>query len=328
MKSKIIAATMLAIVVIAAGYVLYRAQRPATAYSLRLKWTYDPGFAGELIAKKQGYFSDAGLDIDIQPGGFEADPIKLVASGGETFGVAGADTFLLARASGVPIVAFGAGYIQTPVVYYVRAESTIHRVADFPGRRVGIQAGQDTETIYRAILSKSGVDRAKISEIPVQYDFSPFLTGQVDVWPGYAASQSFTLHQKQILYRVITPAESGISFIGTVYFTTEKMIRSNPEKVQGFLDAVIKGWETAYSDRSIALSSISAFDSASLSNDLIAWNLDQQARSIRPDGRRFCEITTAELQNMALLLTELGLLKSTIDIGDAFDPQFLNNHYK
>ena len=97
---------------------------------------------------------------------------------------------------------------------------------------------------------------------------------------------------------------------------------------QGFLDAVIKGWETAYSDRSIALSSISAFDSASLSNDLIAWNLDQQARSIRPDGRRFCEITTAELQNMALLLTELGLLKSTIDIGDAFDPQFLNNHYK
>src|SRR5436189_237850 len=83
------------------------------------------------------------LDSELKPGGFEADPIKLVASGSDTFGVAGADSFLLAREKGVPIVAFAAGYIETPVVFYTRADSGITSPKDFVAKRVGYQAGQD-----------------------------------------------------------------------------------------------------------------------------------------------------------------------------------------
>src|SRR5947199_10328539 len=65
--------------------------------SLRLKWVYDPGFAGEMVASKAGLFEKYGVRVDIKPGGFEADPIKLVAAGSDTIGVAGADLFLIAR---------------------------------------------------------------------------------------------------------------------------------------------------------------------------------------------------------------------------------------
>lgn len=328
MNPKRTTVAILALALLASAYVLYRNRQPADEYSLRLKWVYDPGFAGELVAKQQGYFAAEGLNLDIRPGGFEADPIKLVATKADTFGVAGADTFLLARDAGVPIVAFAAGYLQTPVVYYVKADASIHRVADFPGHRVGIQAGQDTETIYRAMLSKVGVDRNAVIEVPVQYDFSPFLADQVDVWPGYAASQSYTLHQKQIPYRTITPSESGITFVGTVYFTTEDMIQDHPEDVQAFLDAVINGWEVTYTQRETAVEAIRSFDSTSLTPDLIEWNLDHQRTSIKPEGRRYCELQRAELESMVQLLVGQGMLTTPVDVSRAFDQRFLEKHYQ
>lgn len=153
---------------------------------MKRKWLFDPGFAGELVALKAGFFKERGIDLDVRPGGFEADPIRLVtvpskypildiwnedfcrlgndrcdrggirrrehgiglhhhaeylpnryratlcrrdrqAAGADTYGVAGADTFLIARAKEIPLVAFGAGYLQTPVVFYVHADSEADR---------------------------------------------------------------------------------------------------------------------------------------------------------------------------------------------------------
>src|ERR1700722_12409900 len=76
-----------------------------TSVTLRLKWVFDPGFAGGMVAVKAGLFQKRNLTVTLKPGGFEADPIKLVATGADTFGVTGADSFLLARAQQVPIVA-------------------------------------------------------------------------------------------------------------------------------------------------------------------------------------------------------------------------------
>ena len=55
----------------------------------------------------------------------------------------------------------------------------------------GYQAGQDTATIYETVVRKLRVDRAKITEVPVKFDFLPFLQKQVDVWPEYAATRAY-----------------------------------------------------------------------------------------------------------------------------------------
>lgn len=295
--------------------------------SLRLKWLYDPGFAGEMVAARAGFFSKSGLDVDIKPGGFEADPIKLVASGADTFGVTGADSFLLARAKGVPVVAFGAGYLQTPVVFYVRADSGIKGPKDFVGKRVGVQAGQDTETVYQALLKKNGVPRDKIKEVPVKYDFTPFLTRQVDVWPGYAATQSYILRKQNIAFNVIKPSDFGISYLGTVYFTSESYASAHPEKVRALLGAIIKGWEFTYSDYAETIPMISSFDSKNLDPELVRFNLDVQREFIHPSGTRYCEFTGASWQTLGQTLVDVGLLSGSVNLENAFSKQFLSDDY-
>ena len=327
---------LIALALIAAGAWFYFNQEPSPVTSggeplktsLRLKWVYDPGFAGEMVAAKKGFFKEEGVEVELKPGGFESDPIKLVASGNDTFGVTGADTFLLAREKGVPIVAFAAGYIDTAVVFYSKKDSGITKPQDFEGKKVAYQAGQDTATVYEALLRKTNVDREKITEVPVKFDFSPFLTGQVDVWGGYAATQSYILQQKEIPYNVITPSDYGINFLGTVYFTSEKFMTENPKAVQAFTDALIKGWEFTYSNTDEAIPLIASYDEKNLTPDLIKDNLEKQKASILPDEAKYGDFSMEKWKATQDILVEQKLLKESIDLEKAMTTKFLDKHYK
>lgn len=301
--------------------------RETLSTTLRLKWVFDPGFAGEMVASKAGYFHDAGVDVALKPGGFESDPIKLVASGSDTFGVAGADSFLLARAKGVPIIAFAAGYLETPVVFYVHAASGIHSPTDFPGKRIGYQAGQDTATVYEALIRKLGVDRAKIREVPVRFDFTPFLAHQLDVWPGYAATQSYILDHQHVPYRVLVPKDYGLSYLGTVYFCSKRFMTEHPDAVQSFVDGLLRGWEVTYSSYEVAIPLISAYDPQNLSPDLIRFNLDKQKESVAPGGAQFCRYTVAGWKALEDSLLAEGLLARPVDLSEAMTMRFLDKHY-
>jgi ABC-type nitrate/sulfonate/bicarbonate transport system substrate-binding protein len=303
------------------------AQSP-TPVSLRLKWVFDPGFAGEMVAARGGFFRQRGIDVTLRPGGFEADPIRLVASGADDFGVAGADAFLLARSRGVPIVAVAAGYLESPVVFYAKQESGIRRPEDFAQRRVGIQGGQDTETVYAAMMRKAGVDRSRIREVPVKFDLGPFLAGQVDVWPGYAATQSYILRQRGIPFVTIIPREFGIQYLGTVYFTTEKMIAEHPEHVGAFVGGLIDGWNYTYSQPDSAIPLISAYDRAAMPEELVRANLQDQRPFILPNGARYAEFDMADWQALQQVLLQEGLLSRPVNLDSAVTIRFLDRHYQ
>lgn len=302
------------------------AEKKVENASLRLKWVYDPGFAGEMVSLKRGFFANEGVKLEIRPGGFEADPIKLVASGADTFGVAGGDSFLLALAKGVPIVAIAAGYMQTPVVYY-SLDKSINSPKAMVGKKVGVQAGQDTETIYLAMLKKAGVNRASIKEVPVKYDFSPLLTGGVDVWPGYAATQSYMLKQQGKDYVVVKPLDYGISYIGTVYFTTREVFEKNPELVQAFVNGLLKGWEFTYSNEQAAIADIQSYDPKVFTNDLVKFNLDVQHEYIQPQGTSYGRYTPAQWASTVSTLKELNMLPADFKYDNAISYKFLDSYY-
>lgn len=298
--------------------------RPSpTPTSLRLKWVFDPGFGGEMVAAKKGFFEENGLKVDLRPGGFEADPVRMVAAGTDGFGVAGADSFLLGRSKGIPIVAFAAGYLETPVVFYVHPDAMIDGPKDFAHKRVGYQAGQDTGTVYEAMLRVNGVDRKSVREVPAKFDFSPFLSKQVDVWPGYAASQSYVLEQRHIPYQTIVPSKFGVNYMGTVYFTTEKMLREQPKLVEGFARALVKGWNFVYSHEDEAVSLIGEYDKATLTPEMVRFTLDRQKSQLRPQGTDFCVFTDKMWQSTAGVLKDQGLLDKQFSLQGAYVTSFL-----
>lgn len=81
--------------------------------------------------------------------------LKFEVRAAPAFGVTEGYAFLVARSKGAPIVAFGAGFLETPVVFYALEKSGIHTPGDLVGKRVGRRAGTDMAIAYDALLIRT-----------------------------------------------------------------------------------------------------------------------------------------------------------------------------
>jgi ABC-type nitrate/sulfonate/bicarbonate transport system substrate-binding protein len=218
------------------------------ALTIRLKWLNQAQFAGYYLAKDKGTYAAAGLDVSIQPGGSDFPAIQMVAGGNEQFGVTGADQVLIARSKGVPVVAVAVIYRENPFVLFALKKSGITKAQQFVGKNIGLKIGGSEELIYRAVLKSAGVDKSSLHEVPVKFDLSPLLTGQVDVWPGYVINEVLAAQEKGFEVSVIRPADYGVNLYADTLFTTEKMLKDKPDVVKKFVAATIRGWTDAVGD--------------------------------------------------------------------------------
>src|SRR5580692_9530517 len=215
--------------------------RADDAVTVRLKWFNQAQFAGFYVAKDKGFYKAAGLDVDVQPGGPDFPAIQMVAGGNEQFGVTGADQILIARSKGVPVVALAVLYRESPFVLFALKKSGITKPSDFAGKNVGLKIGGSEELVYRAVLKSAGVDKGTLHEVPVKFDLSPLLTGQVDVWPGYVINEVLAAQEKGFEVSVIKPSDYGVRMYADTLFTTERMLKEQPELVKKFVAATIHG---------------------------------------------------------------------------------------
>src|SRR5258708_36184436 len=70
---------------------------PLTTVKLQLQWVTQAQFAGYYAALDQGYYKDAGLDVQILIGGPQVNNVQVVASGGADIGVAWLPNLLRSR---------------------------------------------------------------------------------------------------------------------------------------------------------------------------------------------------------------------------------------
>jgi ABC-type nitrate/sulfonate/bicarbonate transport system substrate-binding protein len=320
---------------VAAGYLLrFRTSAAPSApqsilyATVRLDAPFDPSFAGEMIAARAGLFEHEGLSVELKPGSAESDAVRQVSDDTKTIGVANAERMLLARANGAPLVAFAAAYVESPVVFYTLEKSAIRIPTDFAGKRIGYQPSQDTAILYQAMLAKLLLSRSMVHEIKVGSDITPFLRGEVDVWPGHAGVDAYTLKQEGVGYNIISPDSYGVHVPGTVYFTAERTIRENPQLIRRFLRAVIAGWELTYADYATSIPLIATFDSGRLTPDLIRFRLEQQRAHLRPSGARFGEFDDTHWQSLQAILLQQRLLKEPLELPRAVTYDFLRDAYR
>jgi len=295
-----------------------------TDVSFRLKWILYSGWAGELLADSEGFWEEEGLSVSMNPGGFELDPLRLVASGADEIGVAGADQILIARERGLPLVAFAVQYQLHPVGFVSHQDSGIEGVEDFAGKRVGVKFGTDAEPIYRALLALEGVPPNTVTEVPVKFDLSPFYTRQIDIYPGYVTSDLLLPEEQGVPVNTIRAIDYGVRVYGNVYFTTAEYLRENPETVRRFLRAVTKGWQTALQlpPERIAELAVRYNDSLDLKHETaVAESLPPY---LVPEGISFGSMTTRGWEELYNLLRKQGVLREDFEWEEAFTLEFVS----
>jgi ABC-type nitrate/sulfonate/bicarbonate transport system substrate-binding protein len=298
---------------------------PPAALTLRLNAPVDARFAGLLLAVRNGKFAAEDVDVRLEDGRSDADAIDRVVAGKDLVGLARGDRFLRARAEGKPLVAFAAGYLDSPVVFYATDMPGLTGAADFIDRRVGFRRAGDVALIYQALMARLMISRSRVREVSAAVTPAALADGTVDVWTGYINDESQVACHGGMPCKIVRPADFGIHVPGTVYFARERTLRESPELISRFLRGVIAGWQFAYSaDGRTALRA--AMPAAA--GDQALLDLELQHDFVRPPGRRIAEFDENGWRTLRELLDRAGLLKAPVDLSRAVSFDILREAYR
>lgn len=216
------------------------------AVELRLKWKHQFQFAGYYAAKHNGYYQEAGFDVDIQQVKLDRDPIEDLETGNIQFAVADASAVLL-RVNGRKIVILTTVFQSNPLVLATLESSGIRRAQDLVGKRIMFR--QDQGANIRAMLAAVGFSENDYQHVPQTYNIDSLINGDVDAYSAYLTDQPFELAARGYKFNLIDPANYGIDFYGDLLITSESYARQHPKRAQAFADATRRGWKYAIEHR-------------------------------------------------------------------------------
>jgi NitT/TauT family transport system substrate-binding protein len=222
---------------------------PASALDkvvLRINFTPWAMHSQYFAAKAQGFYTDEGIDIEIRPVS-AGQTVEALVAGGEQFGLDNADAFVKAKAANLPITAIMADQPDTPKAVITLKKSNITKPADMKGKKISwFQANVKSE--MDPLLERGGLSRDDIEYVNVTRgsEVQLLAAGKLDAIWGYAYSQSATLEQKGFPVNVMAMKDYGLSSYGTVIFTSDALMKENPDLVKRFLRATLKGYLWAH----------------------------------------------------------------------------------
>jgi NitT/TauT family transport system substrate-binding protein len=172
------------LVVLAAGAMALSASSAwaQDALKLQLKWVTQAQFAGYIVAKEKGFYTDENLDITILPGGPNVAPEQVIAGGGADIIVDWMGGALAAREKGVPLVNIAQPFKRSGLMMICPKETGIKTEADFKGHTLGVWFFGN-EYPFFAWMNKLGLSTAEGGDVKVlqqSFDIQPMIQKQAD----------------------------------------------------------------------------------------------------------------------------------------------------
>jgi NitT/TauT family transport system substrate-binding protein len=296
---------------------------PASQVSLRLGWLANSQYAGDLVALDKGYFKERGVDVRIDAGGPNIDPVSLTASGSNTIGnVSSIAAMFLARSQGLPVKAFATALQRHPFAFISTKDKNIRSPEDFVGKKIGIQA--TARPLLDAVIAKYNLPRDQIEVQVIGSETTPLKTGQVDVITGWVIDAP----QMAAIGDQAAPLllwDMGIHLYAFTYFTTDDVLKNQAETLTSFVAGSSKGWAYA-ADHPDEATDITLKYGKDLKRDLElqTWKLEAPfmwSDATRAQGWGWMD---AQVWDEAIkVYTDLGLTKNPITSADAMTQDIL-----
>lgn len=294
-----------------------------------LDWTPNTNHTGLYVALANGYFDQAGLDVEIvQPpeGGAE----MLVASGKAQFCVTFQDSLAPAFAGEepLPITAVAAMIQHNTSGILSRKGEGMDRPAGLEGRKYATWDMEVEKATIRQVLEADGGDFDLVELIPstVTDEVSALQSKSVDaIWVFYAwAGKACEVAGLDTDYFAFADIDPVFDFYTPVLAANNEFLAQKPVVTEAFLAAVSKGYEFAVSDPEAAADILmAAAPELAANKELVYASQEYLAGEYVADAPRWGEIDPARWAAFFDWLNENGLLATSIDSSAGFTNEFL-----
>jgi NitT/TauT family transport system substrate-binding protein len=194
----------------------------------------------------EGYFADEGLNVTVQAVDGSSQVLQALAAGQAQIGLPGPGPVLAARSRGEDVVFLYNNYPKSIFGLVVKEESAHQTPADLKGTTVGVGTADGAEVSFaRTILADAGLTEGEDYEFLAIGDggmaATAFLGDDVDSYAA-AVSDAAILEARGLDLREITP-EEFLSYFGNGYAALRSYIDENPDVIEGFGRALVRGVE-------------------------------------------------------------------------------------
>ncbi len=213
--------------------------------SVRLQWKNQFEYAGFYIAKEKGFYKDAGLDVTIKEWEYGVNIPDEVLSSSE-YGVA-RPSVLIEMSKGKDLVILASIYQANPLVVLTDKSLGIDSIKKFKGKRIMITEDHILDSSLVAMLNSQGVKTEDVQIIKHSFDPGSLLNGETDLMAAYISNEPFTLRELGGEPLIFSPKNYGFNFYNDILVVSRSYLRRNPQEVQKFTQATLKGFEYAFS---------------------------------------------------------------------------------
>jgi NitT/TauT family transport system substrate-binding protein len=195
------------------------------------------------LANVNGWFKEAGLEVDVQDGRGSANALQLVNAGQCDVGQIQVGMLAQAAAGGARMKAF-AGFVRaTDLAVIVPKDSPMTKVADFKGKSLVVFAASPWAPFVDLWLKSGGLSRETVNVMMVDPSalFGTYTAGRADGLMSIVAS-ALPFAQKARPSRAVLATDAGIAFPSYGLVATDIVLRSKHDALVRLVKVQQRAW--------------------------------------------------------------------------------------
>lgn len=290
----------------------------ADSVTLMLNWTPTADHSPIYFAKSKGWYSQAGLDVNIEAGKGSAVSAQRVGSGGADLGISDLATSMQARGKGANITAVMVIYANSPQGFYWLKSSGIKGPKDFVGRKIGNPPGDAARIMWPAFAKKVGIDPASVNFVNISppAKVAALKSKSVDIISDFYNEHDLKAREFGADLGFQPWRELGVNPYGNSIIVNNAYLQANKDRVAKFTAVTQRAYEACVKDFNPCLQALTAAVSGlSPDNQRDQW---ERIKTLMRDD------TTTKVAlgafDPARVKSDYELVSSLIGVDKAFDP--------
>lgn len=214
--------------------------------SVRFNWTMKGEFAPFVVAREKGFYRDAGIDAQLNPGTSGTQAATSVAVGHDDFGfIPSVQVIGGITNQGMPIRAVATVGNYTGMCWAARADIPLTGPRSLEGHRVSISPSSTFFQVWESFAKHFNIDRSKVDVVSADPSarVGLFLDKRVDVMADIFLANDFVILESKVGEKLNLWRLSQVDFdpLGYLLVTSTGLIQRDPAIVKAFTGATLRG---------------------------------------------------------------------------------------
>jgi ABC-type nitrate/sulfonate/bicarbonate transport system substrate-binding protein len=214
-----------------------------------LDWTPNTNHTGLFVAQQEGWFREAGLDVQFLPYN-STSPDTLVSSGAAEFGVSFQDSFTFSKAAGADITSVLAVLQHWATQIAVRADrADITSPRDLDGKTYGGFGAAYEGPKMRAVIQAAGGTGTFETVVLGTAAYEALYAGEVDFTEPVVAWEGIEAELRGQPLKTFSYTDYGFpDAYNVLLIGNSPWLQANPELAARFVQAAQRGYQLAAAD--------------------------------------------------------------------------------